>query len=146
MSSLQFIDQQWVHYPVRQICQVLDVVPSHYYGWQHAQAVGAVGTTEPAWKTEMAAVFDHHKRRYGTRRLQVKLRELGHRVGRQARRTGLRRHRRKVLPPKSFVPRTTDSTHGQRCALNLLLDQPKPSQANKVWASDITSLPLASGV
>ena len=32
MSSLQFIDQQLVHYSVRQLYQVLGVVPSHYYG------------------------------------------------------------------------------------------------------------------
>jgi len=93
----------------------------------------------------MVTVFDYHKRHHGTRRLQVELRELGHRVGRQALRTGLRRRGRKALQPKSFVPRTTDSTHGQRCALNLLLDQPKPTQANRVWVSDITCLPLASG-
>ena len=87
----------------------------------------------------MLAVFDRQKRRYGTRRLQVELREKGHRVvGRQALRTGLRRHGRKALQAKSFVPRTTDSTHGQRCAPNLLLDQPKPTQANRVWVSDIT--------
>ena len=67
------------------------------------------------------------------------------RVGRQALRTALRRHERKALQPKSFVPRTTDSTHGQRCAPNLLLDQPSPTQANRVWVSDITCLPLASG-
>ena len=94
----------------------------------------------------MMAVFDHHKRRYGTRRLQVELREPGHREGRQALRTGLRRHGRTALQPKSFVPPTTDYTYGQRCALNLLLDQPKPTQANRVWGSDITYLPLASGV
>ena len=73
----------------------------------------------------MVAVFDYHKRRYGTRRLRVELRESGRRVGRQALRTGLRRHGRKALQPKSFVPRTTDSTHGQRCAPNLLRDQPR---------------------
>ena len=104
-----------------------------------------MGTSEPAWETEMLAVFDHYERRYGTRRLQVELRENGHRVGRQALRTGLRRHGRKALQPKSFVPRTTDSTHGQRCAPNLLLDQPRPTQANRVWVSDITYLPLANG-
>jgi len=70
--------------------------------------------------------------------------ELGHWVGRQALRTGLRRHGRKALQPKSFVPRTTDSNHRQRFAPNLLLDQPKPIQANRVWISDITCLPLAS--
>ncbi|RZJ92924.1 MAG: IS3 family transposase, partial [Hymenobacter sp.] len=80
-----------------------------------------------------------------TRRLQVELRELGHRVGRQALRTALRRHGRKALQPKAFTPRTTDSTHGKRCAPNLLLDQPRPTQTNRVWVSDITYLPLANG-
>ena len=132
MSPMPFIDQQRVHYAVQQLCQVLDVVPSRYYAWRHRQAAGA---SEPAWETEMLAVFDHHERRYGTRRLQVELREKGHRVGRQALRTGLRRHHRRALQPKAFAPRTTDSTHGRRCAPNLLLDQPRPTQANRVWVS-----------
>ena len=79
-----------------------------------AAPAGAVERAEPAWETEMVEVFDDNKRRYGTRRLQVELRECSHRVGRQALRTGSRRHGRKALQPKSFVPRTTDSTHGQR--------------------------------
>jgi putative transposase len=90
-------------------------------------------------------VSDDHQRRYGTRRLQVGLRESGYRVGRQALRTALRRHGRKALQPKAFTPRTTDSPHGKRCAPNRLLDQPKPTQANRVWVSDITYLPLANG-
>lgn len=141
MSQLQFIDQQRVHYPVQLLCQVLHVVPSRYYAWCQRP----VRKAEPAWETVMVDVFDDHQRRYGTRRLQVELRALGHRVGRQALRTALRRHARKALQPKAFTPRTTDSTHGKRCAPNLLLDQPKPTQANRVWVSDITYLPLASG-
>ena len=47
--------------------------------------------------------------------------------------------------PKAFTPRTTDSTHGLRCAPNRLLNQPKPTQANQVWVSGITYLPLANG-
>ena len=148
MSALQFIDQPRLFHPVQQLCQVLGVVPSHYYGWQHKQAAQALGTVEPAWETEMLAVFDRHQRRHGTRWRRVELQEPGHRVGRQALRTGLRRHGREALQPKSFVPRTTDSTHGQRCAPNLLRDQPRPTrvtQANRVWVSDITYLPLIGG-
>ena len=132
MSPLPFIDQQRVHYAVQHLCRVLDVVPSRYYVWRHTQAAGAVGTSEPAWETEMLTVFDHHKRRFGTRRLQVELQEKGCRVGRQALRTGLRRHGRRALQSKAFAPRTTDSTHGQQCAPNRLLDQPRPTQANRV--------------
>lgn len=141
MSQLQFIDQQRVHYSVQLLCHVMAVVPSRYYAWCQRAEI----TAEPAWETAMVDVFDDHQRRYGTRRLQVELRELGHRVGRQALRTALRRHGRKALQPKAFTPRTTDSTHGKRCAPNLLLDQPKPTQANRVWVSDITYLPLANG-
>jgi transposase InsO family protein len=141
VSQLQFIDQQRVHYPVQLLCHVLDVVPSRYYAWCQRAEI----TAEPAWETAMVDVFDDHQRRYGTRRLQVELRALGHRVGRQALRTAMRRHGRKALQPKAFTPRTTDSTHGKRCAPNLLLDQPRPTQANQVWVSDITYLPLANG-
>ena len=141
MSQLHFIDQQQLHYPVQLLCQVLAVVPSRYYAWCRR----AMKKAEPAWGRAMVDVFDDHQRRYGTRRLQVELRELGHRVGRQALRTALRRHGRKALQPKAFTPRTTDSTHGKRCAPNLLLDRPKPTQANRLWVIDITYLPLASG-
>ena len=43
MGPLHFIDQQRVQYPVQQLCRMLGVVPSRYYAWRHASAVGAVG-------------------------------------------------------------------------------------------------------
>ena len=50
-----------------------------------------------------------------------------------------------ALQPKAFTPGTTDSTHGLRCDPNRLLDQPRPTQAKRVWVSDITYLPLTNG-
>ena len=141
MSQLQFFDQQHLHHPVQLLCQFLYVVLSRYYAYYQR----AVTKAEPAWEPAIVDVFNDHHRRYGTRRLQVELRELGHRVGRQNLRTALRRHGRKTLRPKDFTPRTTDSTHDQRCAPNLLLDQPKPTQANRLWVTNITYLPLANG-
>ena len=73
------------------------------------------------------------------------LRQNGHRVGRQRLRAAMQRRGLHALQPKAYTPRTTDSTHGLRCAPNRLLDQPKPTQANQVWVSDITYLPLANG-
>ena len=138
VSQLQFMDQQRLHYPVQLRCQVLTIVPGRYYAWRKGAATGTVAKPGPAWETVLLDVFDDQQRRYGARRLQVELRELGHHVGRQAVRTALRRHARKALQTKFFVPRTTDSTHGKHCAPNLLLNQPRPTQANRVWVSDST--------
>ena len=50
----------------------------------------------------------------------------------------LRRHGRRTLQPTSFAPHTTNPTHGQRGAPNLLRDQPKLTAPNQQWASAIT--------
>ena len=145
MSRYRFIAAERGHYPVRRLCQVLGVPASGFYAWQADQprAVGRPKT--PAWETALVKAFGVHQRRYGTRRLRVVLQEKGHRVGRQRLRTAMRRRGLHALQPKAYTPRTTDSTHGLRCAPNRLLDQPKPTQANRVWVSDITYLPLANG-
>lgn len=145
MSHYRFIAAERDHYPVRRLCQVLGVPASGFYAWQAGQQRAVERPKTPAWETALVKVFGVHKRRYGTRRLQVALREKGHRVGRQRLRTAMRRRALHALQPKAYTPRTTDSTHGLRCAPNRLLDQPKPAHANRVWVSDITYLPLANG-
>ena len=144
MSRYRFIEAQREQHPVRLLCQVLGVPTSGYYAWQQVQQQ-VVTQGEPAWEAALVKVFGRHQRRYGTRRLQVALRRKGYRVGRQRLRGAMRRRGLYALQPKAFTPRTTDSTHGLRCAPNRLLNQPKPTQANQVWVSDITYLPLANG-
>ena len=129
---------------MRLLCHVLRVPASGYYAWQNAQ-LQSIAPGEPAWETALVKAFSHYKRRDGTRRLQVALRRKGYRVGRHRRRVAMRRRGLRALQPKAFTPRTTDSTHGLRCAPNRLLDQPKPTQANRAWVSDSTYLPLANG-
>ncbi len=143
MSRYRFIEAQRDAYPVRLLCQLAQVPVSDYYAWQQAQQQ-AVDQAEPAWETVLVKVFGGHKRCYNTRRLRVELRRKGYRVGRRLR-TAMRRWGLHALQPKAFTPRTTDSTHGLRCAPNRLLDQTKPTQANRLWVSDITYLPLANG-
>ena len=81
MSRYRFIKAQREHYPLRLICQLLNVPASGYYAWQQAQQQRVV-PCEPAWETALVKVFGVHKRCYGTRRLQVALRKKGHWVGR----------------------------------------------------------------
>ena len=143
VSQLPFIGQQRLHYPVQLLCHVLSVVAGRYYARCQRATIRPAIKGKPAWETAMVDIFDH--RRYGTSRPQVGLREPGYRVGRQALRTACAATAAEPGSP-GLAPRTTDSTHRQRCAPNLLLDQPRPTQANRVWVSGISCLPLpASG-
>ena len=144
MSRYRFIKAQQGTYPVRGLCRALGVAPSRYYAWQQGQQ-RAVGEITPAWETALVAMFARHKSRYGTCRLRAALHQEGHRVGRQALRTALVRRGLRALQPKAYTPRTTDSTRDLCCAPNHVLDQPRPVQANRVWVSDTTYLPLANG-
>ena len=119
MSRYRFIAAGRGHNPVRRLCQVLGVPASGSCSWQQGPR-RAVGRETPTWETALVKVFGHHKRRYGTRRLQVALRHKRHRVGRQRLRTAMRRRRLHALQPKAYTPRTTNSTYGLRCAHNRL--------------------------
>ena len=61
-----------------------------YYAWQHAQQQ-RIAQGEPALETALVKSFGHTKRRYGTRRLRVALRQKGHRIGRYRLRGAMRR-------------------------------------------------------
>jgi len=75
----------------------------------------------------------------------AELKEQGHELGRHQVRTLMKMAGLQPIQPKSFVPRTTDSTHQKGYWPNLLLDQPLPQGPNLIWVSDITYLPLTNG-
>jgi putative transposase len=142
VSTYQHIAQRSVHVPVRQLCQVLRVAPSAYYAWQRQQGQPK---PEPAWQVAVREAFVHHAQRYGTRRLRAEVQAQGHVVGRWRIRRVLKAHCLRAQPPRSFVPRTTDSDPAVRAAPNRLLGQPAPTAPNRVWVGDITYLPRQGG-
>ncbi len=126
------------------MCQVLEVSRTAYYRYLR----GASYRPSPLKENQIAVVketFWDHKRRYGSRRLLVELREQGYQIGRHRVRGLMKQQGLVAIQPKSFVPRTTDSRHGKRISSNLLLGQPLPTAPNLVWVSDITYLPLVNG-
>jgi hypothetical protein len=57
----------------------------------------------------------------------------------------MQEHNWQAIQPHSFVPPTTDSSHGLRAYPNLLLELATPNRADQAWVSDSTYLPLADG-
>jgi putative transposase len=123
------------HYPIRLVCQVLDVAPSTYY--YRAQPRAETDLTVAL--TNLAAQWPT----YGSRRLTHELRRAGwiinrKRVVRLMAELGLDR---RSAPAK---PRTTDSAHSYGRYPNLVkgLTISRPDQ---LWVADITYVRLGRG-
>jgi putative transposase len=138
-ETYRFIAGEATIYPAAILCRVLGVSRSGYYAWRERPA------RQDQLTPKVAEVFWQNSRRYGSRRITAELRDqtvVGrHRVRRLMREQGLQ-----AIQPRRFVPRTTDSRHGQRMSPNLLVEREiivdRPRQ---VIVGDITYLPLQDG-
>ena len=129
---------------MQRICTALGVSRSGYYAHRHKPG-GARRQQDGELRGTVAECFKASRHTYGTPRLRVELRELGHRVGR---RRIARLMREQGLRPKQkrrFVPRTTDSRHGRPVAPQKLLARAAPDAPGQVWVSDITYIATGEG-
>ena len=116
---------------------------SAFYAWQRQKAQDRSAADGAA--CHVREVFWRHSRRYGSRRIHAELLAADMQIGRHKVRRLMREQGLRAIQPRSFVPRMTDSRHGQRMSPNLLLDKKPPTKPNEVVVGDITYLPLQAG-
>ncbi len=129
-------------YPIRRLCEVLQVSPSGYYAWRtRPESEGA--RANDALTVEIRAIHAASKQCYGSRKVCALVRRRQHvnhkRVARLMRQNGLkskRVRRHKV---------TTHSQHGLPVAPNLLNREFTAESPNTKWVSDITFVPTHEG-
>lgn len=131
-------------FAVDTLCQVLRVSRTAYYRYLRGGSY-RLSPEKDEHQPLVMEVFAEHKRRYGSRRIRAELQARGYPLGRRQVRTLMKNVGLRAIQPKSFVPRTTDSTHGRGYWPNLLVDHPLPQAPDLVWVSDITYLPLFNG-
>ncbi|WP_240163978.1 IS3 family transposase [Spirosoma taeanense] len=140
----ELIQELASEFAVETLCSVFAVSRTAYYRYLRGDSY-RLSAEKMKHQQLVEQTFNNHKRRYGSRRITAELQEKGHSVGRCQVRTLMKLVGLQAIQPKSFVPRTTDSTHNRGYWPNLLLDQPMPKAPNLVWVSDITYLPLVNG-
>lgn len=126
---------------IRMVCLVLEYPESSYYA---AANPTPTQLEDEFLGDQIEAIFQHHRRRYGYRRILDVLKDLGitcapARVRRLMKERGLH-----AIQPKNFVPKTSDG-RADAPSPNLLSDQPMPDAPNQVWAGDITFIPTSRG-
>jgi putative transposase len=142
--KFRLIEDQRDTFPVRAMCDVLDVSPAGYYAWRsrpesHRKAVNR------ALLAEIRRVHAAHRGRYGAPRVHATLRAEGHTASRSRVERLMRHHGIRPRMPRQFRVRTTDSHHDLPVAPNLLEQTFVATRPNQVWLADITYVSTAEG-
>ena len=138
--KFRLIADQRETFPVRVMCDVMDVSPAGYYAWR-GRPESPRKAANRALLTEIRQVHTAHRGRYGAPRIHAALRAGGYmasrgRVARLMRHQGIR-----AITPRRFRVCTTDSHHDLPIAPNRLDQKFAAERPNQVWLADITYVP-----
>jgi putative transposase len=141
--TFRFIEEHRDQWPVRLLCETLEVSTAGYYCWRERPA-SARRQRRDALVVEIRAIHAEVKARYGSPRIHAELAARGQqcRVNTVA----------KLMRDNDIAARTarkfrctTDSNHDLPVAENLLDRQFDPASANESWLADITYVPTREG-
>jgi transposase InsO family protein len=141
--TFRFIDAHKDQWPVRLLCDTLEVSPAGYYAWQQ-RPTSAQEQRRDALVVEIRAIHAQFKRRYGSPRIHAELVARGHSCSLNMVAELMQEHGIAAKTKRKFR-HTTDSNHNLPVAENLLDRQFNPSGMNEVWVADITYIPTREG-
>ena len=139
----RFIYEHRSQWPVRLMCQVLQVSPGGYYSWRGRPASARQQRRE-ALTGEIRAIHQEVKERYGSPRMHAELQARGlsccvNTVAKLMRQHGI------AAKTKRKFRCTTDSNHDLPVADNIVDRQVEAVAVNQVWVADITYIPTWEG-
>jgi putative transposase len=140
----RFIKKHRQVYPVDLQCRTLKVGRSGYYRWL-SMPVSRKQRSDDALVLKIKAVYASSDSRYGSPRVQEKLRIAGESCGRRRVARLMREHKIVSKIHRNFR-HTTNSDHARTIADNLLARQfATGSSLNRIWTSDITCIGTSEG-
>ena len=142
--TYRFIDAHQSQWPVRLLCQTLEVSPAGYYAWRQGPS-DSQEQRRDVLLVEIRAVHAEFKARYGSPRIHAELVARGHDCCVNTVAKLMRDHGIAAKTARKFRCTTTDSNHDLPVADNLLDRQFNPSGANETWLADITYIPTREG-
>lgn len=131
------IEELAAHYPVKDLCRILEAPRSGYYQWRK-RVPGVRQKANAQLLQHLEQAFAQSRQTYGSPRITQALRRQQiacseNRVARLMKANGIRPKKK-----RPFRPRTTESHPHLMPAPNRLKDQPVPPRPDQAWAADIT--------
>jgi putative transposase len=141
--TFRFIDDHKDQWPVRLMCDTLDVSTAGYYAWRERPASFQEQRRE-ALLVLIQVVHSEVKQRYGSPRIHAELAARGHNCCVNTVAKVMHDNDIKAKTARKFRC-TTDSNHRLPVAANVLDRQFEPEEPNEVWLADITYVPTREG-
>lgn len=139
----QFIQDHRDRWPVRLMCDVLDVSPGGFYGWRRRPPSAGQQRRE-ALVAGIETIHREVKARYGSPRIHAELLARGESCSVNTVAKLMRRHGIAAKTKRKFRC-TTNSNHDRPVAENLVDRQFEPGSADRAWTADITYVPTREG-
>jgi putative transposase len=141
--TFRFIHEHRACWPVRLLCETLEVSAAGYYAWLK-RPLSAAQQRRDALLVEIRTIHAFVKARYGSPRIHAELDARGHDCCVNSVAKLMHDNDIRAKTARKFRC-TTDSAHDLPVAENLLDRQFEAARANEVWLADITYIPTREG-
>jgi putative transposase len=141
--TFRFIEEHRGQWPVRLLCETLEVSTAGYYAWRDRPASDRARRRDTLL-VEVRAIHAEVKARYGSPRIHAELVARGQNCCVNTVARLMHDHDIRARTARKFRC-TTDSNHDLPVAENLLDRQFNPAEANEAWVADITYIPTRAG-
>lgn len=143
VSARAFIEENKAEFPITQMCRVLKVQRSTFYGCR-ARPKSARAERDRILKERVKRIHEDTHQRYGSPRIHEELHAQGEAVSKK-RVARLMKEEGLVGKKRRRFKKTTDSRHNVSPAPDLVQRNFSPAKPNKVWASDLTYIRTLEG-
>jgi putative transposase len=140
----RFIEDRRADYPVRVMCDVLDISPAGYYAWRRRPESQRSAANRNLLE-DIRRVHHDAGGRYGSPRVHHELEAQGRGTSRGRIERLMRRHGIRAIMARPRWVRTTDSEHDHPIAPNLLDRNFSAAAVNQIWLADITYIETDQG-
>jgi len=140
----RFIEDRRTDYPVRILCEVLEVSPAGYYAWR-SRPESQRSAANRELVDDIRRVHRDACGRYGSPRIHRELKDQGRGVSRGRIERLMRHHGIRAIMARPRRVRTTDSRHDLPIAPNLLDRNFTAAAPNRIWLADITYVETDQG-
>jgi len=140
----RFIEDRRADYPVRLMCDVLEVSPAGYYAWR-SRPESQRSSDNRDLLEDIQRVHRDNRGRYGSPRIHEELKAQGRGASRGRIERLMRHHGIRAIMARPRQVRTTDSRHDLPIAPNLLDRNFIADAPNRIWLADITYVETDQG-